>query len=323
MKQLNAEKLESMLRDLPRTADGQLRDLTAGPHLKARIERACTAPAAASPRTRCTLPRWVPAACCMAALALILAVVPLSADQPDELITAGPLGADTTDAPVMAASLSAGLGDSDVHIKAGRSTPGFRNIWSESRSGSFPLIGVNGRYYRMLTSPPNVDSSLFGRSLGVIAEYTTEPSLSGTDVVLSNAAALGQTVYAISGMGDTLVTAEVDGRMRLFQRVSFNGNALRGSEGLADTLQIRGHVIAMELSGVGTITDPAVCEGLLSTLLNCASYESSGSLSPRQSLLIDLDSNLVLQLAVRSDRLAACGTWSCPEFFEAFEAACE
>jgi len=27
-------------------------------------------------------------------------------------------------------------------------------------------------------------------------------------------------------------------------------------------------------------------------------------------------------MAVKSDSLAACGVWSCPEFFEAFEDAC-
>ncbi len=322
MKQMTPEKLEQMLRDLPSTAESQLSDLTAGPHLKARIQRAAVSPAPVRPRF--ALPRWMPAACCMAAMVLALALALPSIGTPggEDLITAGPLGPGITAEPAVLADMSAGLGDSDVSIGSGRSKPGYRNIWAESSGGSFPLIGVNGRYYRMLTSPRNVDGSLIGHTLGTVAEYTTEPSLSGTDVVLSNVAAFGQPVYAIAGMGDTLITAEVDGRMRLFQRVSYNGNALRGNESLTDTLQIRGHVIAMELSGVGVITDPAVCEQLLATLLDCASYESSGSISPKQSLLIELDSNLVVQLSVRSDRLAACGTWSCPEFFEAFEAAC-
>ena len=182
---------------------------------------------------------------------------------------------------------------------------------------------MNGSYYRMMTSPRSVSSSLLGTSLGTIAEYTTEPSLSGTNVMLSNKAAVGTEVYGISGMSSTFVAAEVDGQMRLFQRVSFNGNALKGSETLADVMQLSGHVASIELSGVGTITDASVCADLISLLLNDATYESSGSLSAKQSLLIELDNGLVYQFTVKNDKIASCGTWSCPEFFEAFEAACE
>ena len=40
-----------------------------------------------------------------------------------------------------------------------------------------------------------------------------------------------------------------------------------------------------------------------------------------RSLLIQLDSGIVLQMAVNGERLIACGTWACPEFFEAFQEA--
>ncbi|MDD6248459.1 hypothetical protein, partial [Desulfovibrio piger] len=69
------------------------------------------------------------------------------------------------------------------------------------------------------------------------------------------------------------------------------------------------------------ITDSETCETLFSTLTENASYESSGTVSAKQSLLIQLDSGLTLQLTVKNDKLSACGTWSCPEFLEAFEAA--
>ncbi len=321
MKNVNPDKLEQMLRDLPRTADAQMQNIQAGPHLKARIERAVDSPAPA--RRAWAIPQWLPAAaCCMAALVLVLVFVPGNKAPAGNLINAGTLGGNATSEPVAAVNLMADLGDANVSISATRSTPGYRSIWASAKNGSFPLIGVNGKYYRMLTSPRHVDAGLMGETLGTISEFTTEPSLSGTDVVMSNVAAFGQPVHAIRGMSDTLVTAEVDGAMRLFQRVSFNGNARRGREGLEDTLQVRGRVIAMELSGVGTVTDAAACEQLLATLLDCASYESSGSISSKQSLLIELDNGLVVQLSVRSDKLAACGTWSCPEFFEEFEAAC-
>lgn len=58
-------------------------------------------------------------------------------------------------------------------------------------------------------------------------------------------------------------------------------------------------------------------------LMEYASYESSGMVSGKQNLLIELDNGLTVQLAVREDRLSACGTWSCPEFLEAFEQAAQ
>ena len=121
-----------------------------------------------------------------------------------------------------------------------------------------------------------------------------------------------ENAVSFEGISDMLAT-------RIDEDPGFNGNALRGAERLADTLALTGRVIAMELSGVGTVTDPAACESLLSTLLSNASYESSGSISSKKALLIELDNGLVLQLAVKGDNLAACGVWSCPEFFEAFD----
>ncbi len=308
--------IDALLRQLPQEADQALSGLNATPFLKARIDRAVQE----QKRGKVfALPKWAPALCCAAlVLVLTLALIPMGQEQqPGTLINSSTLG-DPTAAP--AGMRTSDLRNSSAFISASSAKPGYRSIWSDAKGGSFPLIGINGRYYRMLTSPNSVDSELLGSQVASIAEYTTEPSLSGTDGVLSNAATAGTAVYAIRGVDDaTLVAAQVNGRTRLFQRVSFNGNGLRGQERLADTLALSGKVIAMELSGVGTVTDPAACNDLMRTLLNNASYESSGSISSKQALLIELDSGLVLQLAVRGDNLAACGVWSCPEFFEAFD----
>ncbi len=318
MNQKKHMDIDAMLRELPKDADKALNGLQATPFLKARIDRAVEEKKQG--KVRFALPKWAPALCCAAVvLVLALTVLPMHG-QPDSLITTNALGPTA----VPTGAISGDLGNDAVTISNKAAKPGYRNIWSDAKGGSFPLIGMNGKYFRMLTSPNRVSSGLLGGSVATVSEFTTEPSLSGTDVVLSNAVASGCEVYSIHGVSaDTLVAAEVDGRMRLFQRVSFNGNALRGSEDLADTLAIAGQVVAMELSGVGTVTDPAACEELLSLLLDNASYESSGSVSSKQSLLIDLNNGLVLQMAVKGDKLAACGVWSCPEFFEAFEEYCE
>ena len=316
-----ASHMESMLQNLPKAAEQGLSGLTADTALKTRIQLA--AAQEKSPRTTWSvsrITRWASVAV-MAALVLVIGLTfPFQEDtaSPASLFSSATLGNDPTSAP----PVTADLGNTGVVIRAGNTNPGYRSMWAPTSGGSFPLIGVNGKYYRLLTTPRNVDSSLLGSSLGTIAEYTTNPSLSGTDTVLSNVVNLGETVYAIRGMSDTLVAARVDGQMRLFQRVSFNGNARRGRETLADTLQVGGRVIGMELTGVGTITDPALCDRLMDTLFDCASFESSGSISSQKVLILELDNGLVVQLAVKNDSVAACGVWSCPEFFEDFEDAC-
>ena len=316
MKQEKHMDIDALLRELPATADQAMDGLEATPFLKARIDRAVNEKKQG--KVRFSLPAWAPALCCAAVvLVLALTVFPMTGEQTDGIIDSGMLGDPT---PVPANVMTADLNSGSVFISGNSDKPGYRSIWSDVKDGSFPMIGLNGKFYRMLTSPNTVDSELLGAQIATVSEFTTEPSLSGTDVVLSNAATSGTAVYAISGVNEnTLVAAKVNARVRLFQRVSFNGNALRGAEQLADTLSLSGRVIAMELSGVGTVTDPAACESLMATLLSCASYESSGSISSKKALLIELDNGLVLQMSVKGDNLAACGIWSCPEFFEAFD----
>ena len=303
------------LEQLPEIADKALGGLTAGHHLKLRMEKAAANPAPQPRRT----PAWVPALSCALVLAIALGVgIPALQPQVDNSLIS------TQAAGQNGIGNERGLLDlenNDVNIRQSGEAPRYHSIWASGDNGNFPLIGIEGKYYRMLTSPKSVSRSALGSSLGTVAEFTTEPSLSGTDVLLSNKVSQGSEVYAISGMGGTLVAAEVDGSYRVFQRVSFNGSALRGSEDLADTLQLGGHIISMELSDVGTVTDKDVCESLFATLIDCASYESSGNVSGKQSLHIELDNGLTVQLTIKNDKLSACGTWSCPEFFEEFEDA--
>lgn len=303
------------LEQLPEITEKALGGLTAGQHLKLRIEKAAANP---QPQRR-PVAAWAPVLACALVLAIALGVgIPALQPQPETgLISTQPAGQSGSGNEIALLDLNRNT----VNIRQRISAAGEDSLWASGENGNFPLIGVNGKYYRMLTVPQDADGALLGKSVGTVAEFTTEPALSGTDVILSNVAAGNTKVYGVSGMSGTLIAAEVDGQTRIFQRVSFNGSALRGKETLADTLQIAGHITAMELSGVGTVADPAACEALFATLLDCASYQSSGSVSGKQTLLITLDNGLALQLAVKNDKFSACGTWSCPEFFETFEDA--
>ena len=298
------------LEDLPKTADRALAGLEATPGLKYRIMQEAQKQSAA-PRKRPVVARAAAAiaVCCMV---LAIALPPMLNQGEEPLISSMPLG-NATDAP----ALLSDNGISGGSLNSARSGSGMWSIFA-SEGSSFPMIGVNGRYYRMLTMPASVSSGILGNSLGTVAQYTSEPALAGSSGVMSNVCTSGTEVYAIRGMDGTFVAAKVNGTMRVFQRVSFNGSALVGGDKLADTLKISGHVTMLELSGVGSISDPNVCNQLVSILLKNAAYESSGSVKPSQTLIITLDNGLMLQLDVKNDKFSACGTWSCPEFFDAF-----
>jgi len=200
-----------------------------------------------------------------------------------------------------------------------KSKPSYRGVWAAASGANFPMVCAEGRYYRLLSNPTGIGSSLLGGQLGTVDTYTTEPAVASGSVI-SNIVQQGTPVYAVNGMKGAMVAAEVNGAMRVFQRVSFGGNALTGGEKLADTLKA-GSVVAMELTGVGTVTDAAKAKELYNVLVNNAFMARSGASETGSSLLIQLSNGLVLQMAVRDESVMACGTWTCPEFFEAFAAA--
>lgn len=197
-------------------------------------------------------------------------------------------------------------------------TPSYQGVWATGSGANFPLIRLDGRFYRLLTHPEDV-SSLRGSQLGLVETYTDEPALDLGNSVLSNAAAQGAPVYAVSGMGSAAIAADVDGSLRLFQRVSYSGNALIGDEDLKDTLPAG--AVTLQLSGTGTVSDPDTAARLLGILFSKAVYQGSQSRSGSEALLIQYSNGAVLQLAVSGDSLSACGTWACPEFFQEFRSA--
>jgi len=198
--------------------------------------------------------------------------------------------------------------------------PAYQGVWARGSSGNFPLIRLDGRYYRLLNNPDDI-SSLTGQALGTVALTTDEPALDRSGETLSSVVKAGESVYALDHMGGGAVGAMVDGRMRAFQRVAFAGLALVGGESLRDTLPGGAH--ALQLSGVGTVTDPGLVSQLMDILISQAVFQGNQLNETGQALLIQYPNGLVLQMAVSGSSLSACGTWSCPAFFEAFRAAAQ
>ena len=105
--------------------------------------------------------------------------------------------------------------------------------------------------------------------------------------------------------------------MKLF---TFASNLGRKAAAIAATLLLAAFGLQAQTVR-GTVTDPAEAQQLMGILLQNASLTRSGASETGSSLLIGLQNGLVLQMSVRDESLMACGTWSCPAFFEAFEAA--
>ena len=310
------KNVEERLKELPRMAESI--GLQADEALKRKILRAAKGEKQVR---KMPVYRWAPALCC--ALAVLIGITSFSLSAP------GAPSPQPTSVPLIA-SMAAGselpLGDKlaldvppgSITIRSS-SNPSFRSIWAPASGANFPLICVNGRYYRMLTNPTSISSSLLGETLGKVDQFTSEPALAGSGIC-SNTVAAGETVYAVSGMKGAMAAATVNGTLRVFQRVSFGDHALIGSEKLSDTLKADS-VVALELTGVGTVNDSTTAKNLMNILLNNATFLRSGSGETNRSLLIQLSSGLVLQMAVNGERIMACGTWACPEFFDAFQEA--
>ncbi len=310
------KSVEEWLNALPELA--QSTGLQADEQLKRKILRA--AAKEKQSKTGFAFHRLAPALCALAVLAGAFAFAlpslrPTGPQMSDvHLIDSQPAGQVQIGQP-----LALDVPQGSISIQNSRS-PSFRSIWAPAAGGNFPLIGVKGSYYRLLTNPTAISADLLGEALGTVDTFTSEPALAGEGGICSNIVNQGETVYAVRTMQGALVAADVGGSVRVFQRVSFGNNALVGREQLADTLRAE-TAVALELSGVGTVNDPAAAQRLVNILTQNAQFLRPGGGESNQSLLIQLQSGIAVQMAVNGERLIACGTWACPEFFDAFQEA--
>jgi len=270
--------------------------------------------------------RLAPAVCC-AALALccvgVWAKTRPVADQPGMIAEPVAVSIDTIAAGDGAAFDGATLvADLNDNVMMRKAAPGGDTLFAEG-SGDVPLVTVGNAVYQMLKTPKDIGSSLLSGEVGSVQLFDEQPSLASPKEMsagLSNAAQQGTVIYGIKGLPQTTaVAAEVDGSTRVFQRVSYAGRGPAG-DSLEETFSVRGKVKEMELSGVGALSGDKANE-VMAVLLDQAVLKSADMASRRQTLTVTLESGIKLQLGVSGDTVCGCGGWSCPEFFEAFEAA--
>ena len=113
------------------------------------------------------------------------------------------------------------------------------------------------------------------------------------------------------------------GALRAWLERLESGGSIDAPPALAELLQTQDQafyrqVAELTLSGVGTLTGEAANDAV-ATLLDHATLKSADMSAKKQTLTATLTNGLKLQLGVSGDTVSACGGWSCPEFFEAFE----
>ncbi len=303
---------------IPEIAADMLDGLHATPALRHRIlvaaersKKIAPAPAPAPVRSipvkrSPLMARVMPAVAMVAAISLMVGLG-LSYGQKPSVISGVP-------------TITSGIETYQAGQTAAMGVPEYRSLFAGENAANPPLICMNGRYYRMLNSPAPVPSNLVGTTIAEIQTFTNEPALAGSVGVVSNAAQLGTKVYAVDGLSQkTACLAEVDGVLRLFQRVGYASETIVGNEMLEDTLDIEGQVQMLELSGVGVLRNEVNANELIYMLSEFAIYHSAEIASGDQALTIYLKNGLSLQLDVQGDVLGGCGAWACPEFFETFK----
>lgn len=309
---------QNKLNHLAPVADEMLAGLQADEAMRLRIVRAARAQKQPGKKN---MKRFAPAAAfALAALVCVgVATTQLEGRMPAATVEPVRIGEIAAGDPVVSnARTIADLGDG-ASVRMARSGGG--SLFAEG-GAEIPVVTVEGNVYRMLASPQDIGSGLL-KKMGSVSVTTQQPSLASDAELrkgLSNVAQENAAIYAVNGIAtSTAVAAEVNGQVRLFQRVSYAGRGPAGST-FADTFNVAGKVKSIALDGMGEVSGSAAND-VVNVLCAKATLKSADGGSARQYLTVTLDNGLKLQLGVSGDTLIGCGAWSCPEFFEAFEKA--
>ncbi len=305
--------MKKTLQDLTLVAPEMLSGLHAGSEMRARILEA------RRPSVSHALVWRVAPVCAAAVIAIVgaSALLRSPATQPSD---DSPIGIHAAGDGQTIADPRADVPEGSLEVKDGGNVSAFRQLF-EGKKGNFPLVGYDGRAYRMLSG--SVGNGTLGDELGAVTYVDDASQVDSNEWygLISNKADDGSAVYSISGLSSqTAVAAMVGGKMRLFQRFTYGDYGTSG-DSLESVLDVRGQVASLDLSGVGPIADSGTANALIDTLLDNAVFQSNDVSGAKQGLTINLSSGLTLQIFVSQDTFSACGSWNCPEFIEEYQAA--
>lgn len=179
--------------------------------------------------------------------------------------------------------------------------------------GDFSMLIVNGKVYRLLTSPKSVEREDFGKYVDTVDEYNTTPSLA-TGNCVSNVLQIGEGIYQTSDAIRGMVVAECNDTPRLWQRACYAGRAIQNGETIIDTLCDPDQVESIEWLNHGSVSGKDAQQ--LFALLSKSDYIDANAYSG-DSVLIHMKNGFMLQLFMNGDTLCSCGTWNSTAFTEA------
>lgn len=187
-------------------------------------------------------------------------------------------------------------------------------LWASGKK-PFPMLSINGDIYRLLKG--SVDEGLLGQSLGTVDAFNED--ISSLDInkgISSNVAELGSEVYNVRDMEGAAVAAKIGGKIRLFQRSSFAGNALRSGETLMSTLG-SSKIVSLQHSSLGLVDDESTLSSLIAALKQ-ASKKGNSTSSGTESLIIGFENGIKFQLGIKGNVLYGCGSFSADNFIQEF-----
>ena len=304
--------MDQKLKALRQTADEMMSGIEADPYGARRI--IMSAQAKKKERRTLWLRIGVPA---LAALVFtVTAIVYRSIGQPESPVSTPTVvsiaaGDGSEEKPI---SERADIPLGSVNLSGGGKVA-FRDLFSGSSMTSFPMIRMNGSFYRLLNEPQSLSGRVLGQAAGTVSQHLSNP-LNSNAGISSNIVLEGETVYRVQGMNDAAVAARVGGDMRVFQRVSVNGQGVAGS--MRDLLGSAA-VTEIGLSGKGRVTDAGTIRRLKQILADRSVYLSGSCSSTSQGLYISFENGITLQFYVTGNTVMSCGSWSCGEFMEEFQ----
>ncbi|NMD37586.1 MAG: hypothetical protein GYA87_02765 [Christensenellaceae bacterium] len=193
--------------------------------------------------------------------------------------------------------------------------PAFQSIWNSDIT-PFPFINYDDKVFRLIDIEENFEE-LCNNEVAIIEKQENYPSF--LSIPTSNFLQIGTPVFTNNKFKDTFVIAKAEGKTKVFQRVSFGGIALINNESFDDTFLVQDSVKSLDLSGIGKIDDESKAKELISILNKNVKYINANDGNTFNStLIVELNNGIKLQLLVKDYKIAACGTYSCPEFFEKF-----
>lgn len=272
--------------------------------------------------------RYIPAVCCAVTLILVsfifLKTINSSVNPEPPTISTIASGSPRVITPVSLHTVTdigeKAFNTENVYIAASDVSSG---IWSRSHNGYFPLVLINDKAYRLISDEYSVIGSAdLDGLVGSVRVCSAEPGIEKADGILSNILESDTNIYNIKGTNQSLIAAAFNQKIMVFQRAGFNGKSIINNEQFKDTVVPPDAVNSLDIPGYGLFSDEETVKRLYNILYEHAVFENSGSVTGNEYLIIGLKNGLSEQLAVKGNKLYACGTWSCPEFWDEVAVLC-